>query len=389
MRISTATASLLAVIATCASGQAVQTAHANDGAIQSRSTVTAPISDELVVNWKGHPTDVATITDELGEEVGRIAARWALIADERDANVHLTDDGRVLLFTHSLRSKVKKELELVADTLALVDEQLPARPSPQVDAGDETASRMDDPTDTGTMVLLQAADEEEYHVLLDEVIKGEVYLWEWRTSARRLAGFTLTQPLVAMWIESLDGQEEWDIRNELVHRLAHMTVARRFGELPYWLQMGFNWHFEEELLSGIYCFPYRSQFVYATEHSSWPSDLAKDFRNRKKPYFEDLANWRRGSYQGEQARQAFGFARFLLTHHQEQTPQMLANLFHLRATQGVVVRADGGWELIPGWEAEPDRQAQLIEGILGEDGLEQAALYFEKGKRYKKPKRRS
>ncbi|QDU85063.1 hypothetical protein Pla163_21880 [Planctomycetes bacterium Pla163] len=388
MRSTTTAAALLVALATCASAHASHADPARSTASLAVGT-TSHITDELVVHWKGHPTDVATITEVLGEEVGRIAARWALIADERDANVHLTDDGRVLLFTHSQRSEVKKELELVHDTLELVDEQLPARPPAQVDPQDETVSRMPDPTDEGTLVLLQAADEEEYLVLLDEATSSEPYLKEWRSSARRLAGFTLTQPLVAMWIESLDGQEEWDIRNELVHRLAHLAIARRFGELPYWLQMGLNWHFEEELLSGIYCFPYRSQFVFATEHSSWPSDLAKDFRNHKGPYFEELAGWRRGSYQGPQARQAFGFARFLLTHHRDETPQLLANLFHLRATRGVVVRADGGWELIPGWEAEPELQAQVFEDLLGDDVLEQAKLYFEKGKRYKKPKHKS
>lgn len=341
-------------------------------------------ADDLPIEWDGREADAAAIAEALGDEVARVVTHWALVAERQDAAVHLSKDGRVLLFTHSERSKLKKELALVAETLEAVDAIVPKRPEPSNrDAGEP---HMQPPTDSETLVLLQAEDEEEYVVLLSEVVALEPYLADWATSARRLAGFTLTRPLAAAWIETLDGQEEWDIRNELVHRLAHIAIARRFGEIPYWLQMGLNWHIEEELLGAVYCFPYRAEFVWASEHTSWESDLKREFRRRDTPFFEDLAQWTRGRYQGAQARQAFGFARFLARHHDQLLPQVLSDLFHLRSCDGVVVHESGAWELIPGWEPSADAQRAIFERIVGHDVLHEVTEFFVDGKRYKKPR---
>ena len=67
-------------------------------------------------------------------------------------------------------------------------------------------------------------------------------------------------------MENPAGMEEWDIENELVHRLAHLLLLRRFGQQPFWLTMGFSWYVEKEMRGAIYCYPYRSGFVWASEH---------------------------------------------------------------------------------------------------------------------------
>ena len=145
---------------------------------------------------------------------------------------------------------------------------------------------------------------------------------------------------------------------------------------------------EEELLGALYCFPYRDEFVWATEHTSWDRDLARAFKKEEgsESFFQGLTGWKRGSYRSQEARQAFGLARFLMLHHREGTPQLLSNLFHLRATQGV--RSSGrSWELIPGWEPDAAEQRAEFERVLGEGVLSEAATFFAKGKRYKKPGR--
>jgi hypothetical protein len=47
------------------------------------------------------------------------------------------------------------------------------------------------------------------------------------------------------------------------------AAAFKYGRQPYWLLQGFAWHAEMELRRGIYCFPYRSGFVWAVEHTGW------------------------------------------------------------------------------------------------------------------------
>ena len=146
-----------------------------------------------------------------------------------------------------------------------------------------------------------------------------------------------------MWIELLDGQEEFDIRNELVHRLAHLAVARRFGELPYWLQTGLSWHMEEELLGAILLPLPRQVRLGHGAHllGQGPRPRVQEGQGVGS-YFAGLAAWERGSYESDEARQAFGMARFLMEHHREVAAQLLSNLFHLRDEGRQVRRARMG-----------------------------------------------
>jgi hypothetical protein len=356
--------------------------------------------DDLAVEvqWKGKATDLTTIEMEVGAVAAETAAHWAPLAHELEAYLHLTDDGRVLLLSDGNSSQVKKQMELIARTAAAVDETLPLperEPDPEIDEdvpADEIEGEgrlyMPRPQDDATVVLIEAADADAYKLVLAHLMRTEDYLDDWLPTAAVQSGFSLKRPLCATWIRNLDGQEEFDVRNEIVHRLSNLLVGRRFGELPFWLECGMAWHFEESLLGEIYCFPYRSGFVFASEHSSWTSDLATQFRGKDEPFFERLCDWRRGTYQGTQARRAFGFARFMAEHHREEFGAVLDGLFDLRSRDGVNVMPDGlNWELIPGWEPSADQQLAVFEEHLGEGVLSEVTRYFEKGKKYKPSKR--
>ncbi|MEZ5976729.1 MAG: hypothetical protein R3F34_00700 [Planctomycetota bacterium] len=347
--------------------------------------------DDLKVGWKGKDLPLDEVEGELGAKAAAAVTTWAPFAQEVECGMHLSADGRVLLLTRSERSKLSKELDLVEETIAFVDAMLPAAGEDGEATGESPttggttpsgAPRMPDPTDDETVVLVQARDVKVYGKVLDRLKETEEYLGGWIPTARRLAGFVITKPLCASWIELLDGQEEWDIRNELVHRLTHLLVARRFGELPYWLQLGIAWHVEEDLLNGVYCFPYRTEFVYASEHNSWPADLAKMFRGKPDPFFGALVGWERGTYSGDKAREAFGFARFLALHHHDEFGPILRDLFDLRATKGVKGTAQS-WKLIPGFEPSEEDQAAVFAKHLGDDFLDELVEYYRKGKRYK------
>lgn len=399
-------AGLAAVLAAVLSTPSLAARSALDPLAASAPALVEARRDEAAVEvvWKGRTTDLETIERELGAQPVEAVRTWGPFALDREAVLHLSPDGRVLLVTHSDGNQLKKELELIARTSELVDAilPLPERADATEGAAPEDTSAEEGgaeegaaeplyvprPMDDATVVLVQSSDQEEYVLVLEKLVASEPYLEAFGLSARRLAGFTLVRPLVATWIESLDGQEEWDVRNELVHRLAHLLVARRFGELPFWLESGIAWHVEEELMKGIYCFPYRNQFVFATEHSAWTAELASAFRRREAPFFEDLCAWQRGTYRGAQARQSFGFARFLAEHHRAEFGAILDDLFDLRSRHGVVVHDDGTWELIPGWEAPAADQLAVFQRHLGEDVLSEVATYFEKGSKYKPKKRR-
>jgi hypothetical protein len=349
--------------------------------------------DDIVeVQWKGKTTELATIETEVGTVAAQTVARWAPLAVRLEARLHLTDDGRVLLLTDGNSSQAKKYFELIERTTKAVDEvlPLPERAAETGDGEEDPAGKryMPRPADDATVVLIESADADAYKQVLAHLMETEDYLDDWLPTAAAQSGFTLKRPLCATWIRTLDGQEEFDVRNEIVHRLSNLLVARRFGELPFWLECGMAWHFEEALLGELYCFPYRSGFVFASEHSSWTADLATQFRGKSEPFFEALCEWQRGTYRGTQARRAFGFARFMAEHHEEQFGAVLDALFDLRSRHGVNVMEDGfTWELIPGWEPSAEQQLAVFEEHLGDDVLTEVARYFEKGKKYKPSKR--
>lgn len=405
-----AAAALIAITGSIGAARAHDTDSASAVAVSTALDREDGGGDEVAfqVVWKGKTTDLATIEAEVGTIAAETAAHWAPLAIELEARLHLTDDGRVLLLSDGNNSQTKKHFELIARTTAAVDAVLPlperTDESDETDeenareAGtDETDTDADDgegkrymprPSDDATVVLIEAADADAYKLVLAHLMRTEEYLADWLPTAAVQSGFSLKQPLCATWIRVLDGQEEFDARNELVHRLANLLVARRFGELPFWLECGMAWHFEESLLGEIYCFPYRSGFVFASEHSSWTADLASQFRGKDEPFFDKLCEWQRGTYRGVQARRAFGFSRFMAEHHTAEFGAVLDGLFDLRSRHGVVVMEDGyTWELIPGWEPSASAQLAVFEEHLGEGVLTEVVRYFEKGKKYKPTKR--
>ncbi|MCB9916046.1 MAG: hypothetical protein H6828_13030 [Planctomycetes bacterium] len=399
-------------------------------ALALATLVLAP-AEGVTVHWKGRPYEATALPAELGRGPAAALDAWSAWAASHDYRFDLSNDGRVLLVGPTQNGKVKRQLTLIEDTCELFDELFPAPvreaapkeaapasepapphapdepddgPSPGEapggvptgEGGGQTASSFSYewgagtwPVDTETCVLFVVDDEEDYGSLLDALAKQQEYLKDWVRTARTYTGFVLEQPLAAAYIENARGMEEWDADNEVVHRAAQLLMVRRFSQLPYWFVQGFAWHLEFELRKGIYCYPYRASFVWATEHTGWDAVLKTRYKERKdEPLrLEDFTRWRRGAYVEEPAKVCFGLARFLARYHATELTPFAEELRLFRDAHNRVDHGDGTWERVVNYEVPEDELLRMLQAHFGDDVLLQAAEFFRKGKSYRPPKR--
>jgi hypothetical protein len=349
--------------------------------------------DELArLEFDGRKYASTELPESLTPGARSAYAAWASWAAENDYRLSLSADQRVLLAQHERRNP-RAALARIAEVGELVDQLLPLpdRPTEEPVTDDEPGSWSweddGDALEWGTAVVLQLRDEDDQRALIERLAADFSYLRGWAASAGARAGFTLERPLCAAWLEEAEGQQEWDPEHELVNRTAQLLTLRRFGQLPYWFTQGLAWTVEWTLFDSIYCYPYRSEFVWADEHRRWPADLEQLFEDRGPLRMAELASWRRGLYQGEPARLAFGTVRFLADHRRPSLAPFAEALRLLRDREDRLDRGDGTWTRIAGYEISPDAQERLLREAAGSDVLEQASEYLRKGKRYRPPTR--
>ncbi len=230
--------------------------------------------------------------------------------------------------------------------------------------------------------------EQDYFELLTALGETQTYLKPWLETAKTYTGFTLEKPLIGAYIELASGQEEWDPDNEVVNRVAQMLFVRRFSQQPYWLVQGMAWHIEMKLRKGIYCFPYRSGFIFATEHTGWDAALKNMFLERAaEPLrLDEFAHWQRGSYSDSLAKVSFGLAEFLSRYHKDSLSAFVESLRLFRNEHNRVDLGGGTWERKANYRI-PDADLQrLLAEHFGANVLQDATEFFRSGKRYRLPK---
>jgi len=357
-------------------------------------------ADDVLVHWRDDAHSVVELPSELGAGPRAALETWAPWAADRGYRIELSDDGRVLLLVRS-RKRPRAELELVEDATKLFDSILPApprredgSPAPQPEDGSDplalrtgpgeawTWIRNGSPPDTDTIVLVQARNQEDYETVVDLVVAAQPYLASWAASGKRASGFVLERPLCGVWLDGAADLEEYDAKNELVHRLARLLTLRRFGRQPWWLTLGLAWHFELELRGGVYCFPYRSGFVGRNEHTGWPSQLK---RVAKDPGIDitALARWKRGEWDDERAILAWGFTLDLIRRHERALPMILEDFRVLQNLRGIERRTDGSWSVVVGYEPSAEDQEETMRWFLGDDFETDTSKALAKGKRYR------
>jgi len=253
----------------------------------------------------------------------------------------------------------------------------PPKPEPQTSAPpvEEKWGSQGQPLDTQTMVLFIVTDQDDFEALLAKLAEAFPFLAGWVKGAEALAGFVLGDPLTAAYLENPAGVEEWNPDHELINRLARLCVLRRFAELPNWFVQGYAWHMEIALRKAVYCFPWRDEFVWASEHTGWPGLVKNQFKSESlKP--SDFLGWKRGKYLDSAAKASFGAIEFLLAKHRAELPDMLDHLRVHREEHGRTQDDPTRWRRDTEYEIPLAEQQKILVEHLGAQYLDHATIFL-------------
>ncbi|MEZ6016674.1 MAG: hypothetical protein R3F49_16270 [Planctomycetota bacterium] len=386
--------SLVPIVLTSGALSFAATAFEVSGSPHAPGAPQSPRESDDFARWKGRPATVDQLDEAFGEAVSAAITAWAPWAEEHGYVAHVEERGRVVLFLASDARGESKDLALVTKTCDVVEALVRYEPRP-AEGRDGAEDPRDAPWVLTPAVMIHARDDAEYGTALEHAATLEPSLASWVPFGKGLTGFTLVKPLASGWAVKAKGRVEWDPENEVVHRLTSLLVLRRFGEVPYWLLAGVSWYVEVKQCKDVYCFPYRNEFVWATEHTSWPTALKQLFKDGRAEFLAGLVGWKRGTFDADRGKEAWGLARFIAELDEQrrvadlrdrskrgEAPAggalgaILADLAELRRTAGVRHFDDGRWELIVGWEPSVEQQREILARHLGDDFEARAVASF-------------
>jgi hypothetical protein len=313
--------------------------------------------------WRGN--SVATEALASAQPAAAAALRaWSGFAGPRGYRLVLADDGDTLLVLSGTyaRRKPKKEHNDVEVMLKAVR------------GAAACVQRCVAPPAAAPPVVVACVKTVDYPALLQFVAGLDARNQEWcQRTATTVAGFVLSQPLVAAWIEDPSGVDEWHPVNELVHRTAQLLLRRHAGRLPDWFVLGFGWHVEDTVLQSIYCFPHRASFVSAAEHTDWGLLLAHRFKKGRREEsglpplltIEELADWRPAADEewtpANGSMLAFGLVRYL-AHERPAAVLPFAQQCHAAIEKGSIVKlSEHEWTTNPAFMIPARQQLELLE----------------------------
>ncbi|MFN0242960.1 MAG: hypothetical protein ACKVWV_08730 [Planctomycetota bacterium] len=377
------------------------------------AALAAPGAETVEIGWQGKAFTSKNLPDKLPPGAKLAVKSWESWAQAAGYRMDFDPAGRVLLLTDEDQSRAEKQMRVIEQASKWFDEVLPAptrvqaaKPSPVATPAaapqrDEIPEDPEAPApvhktppqapkqpttwgagttepDTQTAVMLVARKKKEFQSALDHIAKQEPYLAKWAESAKQDAGFVLETPLSGAYLEAADGQEEWDPNHELLNRVVQMLLLRRFGQQPNWVVQGVAWEGEIAFDEMVYCFPYRSEFVYTAEHGAWPNDVKNRFKDRaKKPVrMQEFAQWRRGTYVHETAQLSWGLCKFLLVQGSGKLSAMLEECRVAWDEKNRKAKPDGTWERSSDFLLPVDVQHALLKKHFGESVLQDATAWL-------------
>ncbi len=240
--------------------------------------------------------------------------------------------------------------------------------------GDDSSARRDPETKIVTtsedpLEIIEIQDLEHARSLREFI--AAQHPWFRVGSDADLVGFVISQPRLGAWVREVPGQEEWNADNELVNRLAQTVVHRRLGQLPFWLEQGLAWTVENEVEGSIYCFPFRAEFVYASEHRNWDRRLRAELRKTRDREidFASLVAWSRGSFDKEASLLAWGVVDHLARRESASLHAIAKELAERHEKQRWQKMPDGSERTDPNYELPLEDQLEVFRKHLGEDFL--------------------
>jgi hypothetical protein len=378
------------------------------------------------VHWGARRLDPGALPAELPERARAALEAWHPWASGHAYRLDLDASGRLLVVSRSSNDRAPALLELACTVLTRFDRELPApavrlqAPDPLVAAKPKEPEKPKPaagekplpedpedpegshpwklappkpapvtsaplvvskwgshgaPLDTETMTLFIVTDQDDFESLLKDLAARFAYLETWAREAEALQGFVLGDPLCAAYLERPDGVEEWDPDHELVNRFARLCLLRRFGELPNWFAQGYAWHMEIALKGAVYCFPWRDEFVFATEHSGWPQAVRERYA-KERLEARHFMGWRRGKYLDAEAKASWGTSEYLLTKEGERLPALLEELRVFREEHGRIQDDPLSWRRDLDYEIPVNEQHKLFVKVLGPQYLERATVFL-------------
>lgn len=375
--------------------------------------------DAARITWREKRLDLAQLPADLPESARAALEAWHSWSTDNAYKLDLDRTGRVLVITRDSNDRIGQQLEFADQVLEHFERELPppavrlevpapgvkkpepvkpepaGEPLPEDPEADDhpwklaptkpsertsaapvvtTWGAEGAPLDSQTVVLFVVRDQDDFVSLLKHLATKYPYLASWVKEAKANQGFVLGEPCVAAYLEIAKDQEEWDADNELVHRIARLLLLNRYGELPNWFMLGYAWSLEIAIKKGVYCFPWRDEFVWATEHGSWPSSVrARYAKERMKPV--DFMGFVRGKYVDEMAKASFAMTAYLVTKEHEKLPALLEELRVFRAEHARVQEGPNRWRRDTKYEIPVAEQAKLFTKHLGDGYLQRASLF--------------
>lgn len=368
--------------------------------------------DSVAVSWRGRAVDPRALPPELPASVGAALDEWRALAAALDFRFEIEASGRLVLAAHRTQGGIAKHVAAAEQALALLDKRFPrlaavASGGPKSTGG--AAPKRDDvlpedpeapssggrtwedvstdgktqwgagaqQLDSGTIVLFVLRDERDMERLLEGLVAVHPALAAWRAGASRYPGFALEWPLVGAVVLGAAGQEEFDPANEVVHRVAELSLLRRAGHQPYWVLQGWAWHVELSVRKSLYCFPYRDGFVGVGEHGGWDRSLRSMWSKAQGALsMSDIAALRRGAWDDRAAKHAWGAITYVDRFHPDQLPQLLEDLRAAWDRGSKRELGAGRWERDAGFELAAETQVQILRARLGSGVLDDLARFF-------------
>jgi hypothetical protein len=380
--------------------------------------------DGAPIHWGERELELAALPPELPAGARSALEAWHGWSSAGEYRLDLDRTGRVLLVSRRDNGRVARQLELAGAVLERFDRELPApaqrlaaKPPPLVPRGTKPPKPKPDhvplpedpeepegdhpwtlepsqpqgipaappvvtkwgsqdvPLDTQTVVLFVVRHQADFEQLLAHLAAQFPYLVRWTREAKALQGFVLGDPCAGAYLELPDGVEEWDPDHELVNRLGRLCLLNRYGELANWFVQGYAWHLEIALQGSVYCFPWRDEFVWATEHGGWPKAVANRYE-RADVAPADFMGWRRGKYDDAMAKASWGMTEYLLAQEAERLPGLLDELRVFREEHGRVQDDPATWRRDVDYEIPVKDQQELFVKHLGPEYLERATAFL-------------
>lgn len=323
---------------------------------------TEPRGDEIPMSWDGRRFTSAQIPEGFPDRARATVELWKPWAAQAGYRFDLDPDARLLLATRRAGGKGEGQLRFVLRAEKWFDDLFGP-------AGADAAP-------TATLIVLK--DAKAHADALAFVGKLEPHLASWASSAGgKELGFVLEKPLCGAFVETAPGLKEWNPDHELLNRAVQVLLLRRAGSLPHWLAQGLAWEAERTVLGSIWCYPHRAGFVARSEHDAWPGELAGELENESLAVFsiEALAAWRRGTFDVENARHAWGVAHYLAREKKDVLGDVLEDLRAFREKSGRTTHGDGSWELVPGYQIPAQAQAEILAGRCGDGWIDEAKAW--------------